>query len=188
MFIRMRSLLTGQGLAGVLVGALLTMVLTGTAIAVTDSEFTYSTPQTGYLMVQTGDLVPIDAVHGNAYALHPFLGAFHTGPAGTTCFRGGVHLPQGAVMRGLRTWYLSQSSGLSWELGRTDPATGGYDVLVARGIEASPDPRSTVNDPIPAGLRSVNNARYLYTLTVCVTNSARWYAARITYTYTSAGD
>ncbi len=182
MFKRIRNM---HPVTGIVIGVVATLVLSGTAMAITDTSFTYSTVQTGYLMIGPGDLVPISDESANDYyvATH---GAFTTSD---TCFIAPVHLPQGARMTSVRTSYSSgAASNLSVYLSRENPVTGSGADMIARTVVDDSGTRTFVNDVISADLRLVSNALYTYTYRVCVGSNDFFYGARIAYTYTNAGD
>ena len=182
MFTRLR----GRHPAGLIViGVVITLVLSGTAMAVTDTRFTYSTVQTGYLMVAPADLVPIDESFANDY----FIGDLDAYSSAGVCFVAPVHLPQGARMTSVRTSYLSAAAdNPSLSLLRFNPVTGGYDNLIYRLIADDSNTRTYVNDVVPANLGLVNNALFTYTYTVCLQGADLFYGARIAYQYSNAGD
>ena len=184
MYTRIRNM---HPLGLVVAGAIGALVLSGTAIAVTDASFTYSTVQTGYLMIGPADLVPEADAHANSYHLDSeSVGSFAT----EACFRAPVHLPQGARMISVRTSYYSgAASDLSLSFRRFNPVSGAaaalieYDIIVDHS-----NTRTFVNHAVPANLGLVSNALYTYTYRVCVGSGSLFYGARITYTYTNAGD
>ena len=122
MFTRLR----GKHPVGLIaIGVVITLVLSGTAMA-TDTSFTYSTVQTGYLMVGPGDLVPDRSDSANDYHLFFSQGGSTSG----ACFLGGVHLPQGARITSVRTSYSSGTgSNLYVGVSRSNPVTGGHNTL-----------------------------------------------------------
>ena len=91
MFTRIRNM---HPVSGIVIGVVATLVLSGTAMAVTDTSETYSTVQTGYLMVGSADLVPQSDSSANDYD----IGATVAYSSGFACFTAPVHLPQGARM------------------------------------------------------------------------------------------
>ena len=93
MFTRVRNL---HPVTGMVIGVVATLVLSGTALAVTDTSFTYSTVQTGYLMVGSADLVPESDVSANDYVIGPGYAYSIAG----ACFNAPIQLPQGARMTG----------------------------------------------------------------------------------------
>ena len=185
MFTRLR----GRHPAGLIaIGVVITLTLSGTAMAVTDTSFTYSSVQTGYLMLGPGDLVPLNYVSANEYSLGQ-SGATSSDDF-TPCFAAGIHLPQGASVISVRTSYSSGAgSNLYVDLYRSNPVTGEEIPLLLRtSVPDDSDVRTFVNDVIYPTLRKVNNALHAYTLSVCVGPTTIFYGARITYQYSSAGD
>jgi hypothetical protein len=53
----------------------------------------------------------------------------------------------------------------------------------------TPGPAGYRNLTVPiTDMQTVNNSRFGYSFGVCLNNNARFYAARIVYTYVTAGD
>ena len=168
------------------IGVVITLVLSGTALAVTDTSFTYSTVQTGYLMIGLADLIPETDASADSYFISAVVAH---GSGGGACFNAPLHLPQGARMTSVRTSYLSHATGdPSLNLQRSNPVTGASDYLIFRSIADDAGTRTYVNDVVPANLGLVNNALFTYTYRVCVGIGDLFYGARIAYQYSSAGD
>ena len=168
------------------IGVVITLVLSGTAMAVTDTSFRYSTVQTGYLMIGPGDFVPQAAVTANNHFIEPFKMTL-----GSTfgCFDAGVHLPQGATVTSVRTSYRSGTdSDLLIYLVRVNPVTEDFGYLIARAVSDDSSAHTYVNDLVAADKRLVNNGLFTYTYEVCFGSGTTFYGARIAYQYTSAGD
>ena len=87
MFTRIRNM---HPVTGMVIGVVATLVLSGTAMAVTDTSFTYSTVQNGYLMIGPGDLVPQSGFFANDY----YLNAVGASSSGGACFLAPAHLPR----------------------------------------------------------------------------------------------
>ena len=167
------------------IGVVITVVLSGTAMAVTDTRFTYNTVQTGYLMVAPADLVPIDESFANDY----FIGDLDAYSSAGVCFVAPVHLPQGATMTSVRTSYQSGATANDHlSLIRSNPVAGAHDYLIHRVIIDDSSTRTFVNDVIPANLGLVNNALFTYTYELCLGAGDLFFGARIAYQYSSAGD
>ncbi len=183
MFTRIRST---HPVTGIVIGVVATLVLSGTAMAITDTSFTYSTVQTGYLMIGPADLVPENDLSANDYSLG--IGGVVSNLG--ACFIAPVHLPQGARMTSVRTSYRSEAaSNPGLNLMRTNPVTGSTAFLISRTILDDSDTLQYVNDAVPANLRLVTNSLYIYTYQVCVGGSGdAFYGARIAYQYYTAGD
>ena len=166
-------------------GVVITLVLSGTAIAVTDASFTYSTVQTGYMMIGPADLVPEDTADASDYT----IGSIGASTSSYACFRAPVHLPQGARMTSVRTSYVSGGGSNPYlDLRRTNPVTGAQSLLIARNVVDDSGNLTFVNDTVPADRALVSNALFTYTYQVCVGTHDSFIGARIAYTYTSAGD
>ena len=90
----------GYGVFVIVLGGVL---LGPSAQAVTDTEFRYSTNQRGYLMIPAAALVP--SSNTSQYSRG---GGFKitTTAVAQVCFLAPVHLPNGARLTALRTWYL----------------------------------------------------------------------------------
>ena len=168
------------------VGVVITLVLSGTAMAVTDTSFRYSTVQTGYLMIGPGDFVPQASATADNHYIAPFemqLGSTFG------CFDAGVHLPQGATVTSVRTSYRSGTgSDLYIYLVRVNPVTEDFGYLVARAVSDDSSAHTHVNDLVAGDKRLVNNALFTYTYEVCFGTGTTFYGARIAYQYSSAGD
>ena len=181
MFTRLR----GRHPAGLIaVGVVITLVLSGTAMAITDRSFTYSTVQTGYLMIGPADLVP------NRNTVGYSAGSLAVTADSNLCFNAGVHVPQGARIISVRTSYHSgPSSDVYISFVRANPVTDTADILIPfHSVVDDSGAATYVNDVIPATLTTVNNALHAYTCGVCVGSTTFFHGARITYQYTNAGD
>ena len=183
MFTRLR----GRHPAGLIgIGVVITLVLSGTAMAVTDTSFTYSTVQTGYLMIGPGDLVPTNGLYAEDFQVYHGSASSYVGG----CFIAGVHVPQGARITSVRTSYISGGSAdLYHGLIRVNPVTGAeIAVIPLHFVTDDTLQRTFVNDLVPANLGFVNNGLFTYTYQVCVEGATAFYGSRITYQYTTAGD
>ena len=185
MFTRLRAIRSSDAAGLIAVGIVITLVLSGTAMAVTDTSFTYNSVQTGYLMVGPGDLVPDDNGSADAYALSGALAE----SGGIACFVAGVHLPQGSSVTSVRSSYSSGNiTNFMYWFTRDNPVTGDSRILVNGNVPDDLGQRRFVNDAVPTDRRLVNNALYAYTYRVCIGYTTNFYGARIAYQYTSAGD
>src|SRR4051794_25879480 len=79
-----------------------TAALIGTAQAITDTTFTYSTPRTGFLGINPTALASLDS--SNAYS-NTVVQLTTTGSP--SCFGTGINLPQGAKVVTIVVWYKS---------------------------------------------------------------------------------
>ena len=78
-------------------GVVATLVLRGTAMAITDTSFTYSTVQTGYYTIHPADVAPSSTANAAAYNINPFDARLVTGTGPDSpiaCFTTGFNLPQ----------------------------------------------------------------------------------------------
>ena len=175
-------------LALMAIGAVTAMALTGTAMAITDTEFTYTTAKTGYVAIHPMDLAPDGTVSGTDYINVFFTAEVSTGLT-AACFSTGVNLPQGARIKSIDTWYRSNDqSDPRTLLYRNNLATDVTDQLVFAEINDDTNVRKVDTRTVPMNLREVQNRTYTYGYGTCVGEGTTFEGARITYTYTSAGD
>ena len=155
-------------------------------MALSDTSFTYSTVQTGYLMIGPGDLVPESNLGADDY----YIDSSSASSTTSACFRAVVHLPHGARMTSVRTSYFSGTeSDLLLNLIRRNPVTGSGDVVLPSQVVTNDSGmRTYVNHAIAGNLGLINNALFTYTYMVCVGPGTYFNGTRITYQYTSAGD
>ncbi len=181
MFTRIRNM---HPVTGIVIGVVATLVLSGTAMAITDTSFTYSAVQTGYLMIGPADLLPESSADANDYTVDSVV-AYSSG----ACFRAPVHLPQGARMTSVRTSYSSgAANNPSMRLQRTNPVTLATTTLFQHFVVDDSATPTYVNNVVPANLALVTNSLYTYTYGVCVGSFDAFYGARIAYQYYTAGD
>jgi hypothetical protein len=164
-------------------------LLTGTARAITDTEFKYSTVQKGYLMVMAAALTPSASapIFSNA--------GFNlsTGQAGSHCFYAPVNLPHRAHLTTLRAKYKRTANGNEIYIILRQAS---FDDIVVSNIA-----NKTVQQPPVTGMdvgtvsydvdpaaAAVKNHLFGYYLTVCITPDTVFYMARIEYTYQTAGE
>lgn len=158
------------------------------AQAATDTIYRYTTPKTGSFSISPLQLTPnsntvaysVDFVDGGRIQ-------------GTGCFTTGVHLPQGATMTGLTTFWSSTlggggTVGPSYTLIRSTLNNGVATVVASGTAPNNTGGRKHFNANINAGTGLVNNNQNFYTFEICMGASDTFYGARISYTYTTAGD
>ncbi len=171
-------------------GAVMTVAVTGTAMAITEANFTYTTTQTGYVSIHPADVVPDSAETTNNYIIsadNSSVGYYDAAPPG--CFNTGVDLPDGARIKSLDTWYLSDvDSNPTVALYRNNLSTDANVALVSGAIDDDTLLRKKDTRVVPSDLREVQNKVYSYSLSICLGLDSYFEGARITYTYTSAGD
>lgn len=183
----MGQYLTWRHAAYFAAGSLVTAVfLGGAAHAITDTIFKYSTPKTGYLSVDPAGLMPLTHDDADAYGTYYYYGAVTTTTLVYSCFGKSVELPQGARVTGLTGWY---EYGMRLSLFRHSLAQGGNEILGDRVFGTADTGRKVGNVAIDATLRVIDNQRYTYALVMCLPKTTNnFFGARITYTYTTAGD
>jgi hypothetical protein len=185
----MRTYVTLRNVAIAVSGAVLVaLALSGSAKAITDTVFKYSTPKTGFLAIPAAAFSPYtdtDEYYNNGDYLYPTTG-------GGACFKAPVNLPAGAKMTALAMWYLKGDtdtftiSFVREKLSDSTLINIVYEVPVSTG-----GVRKSANyDITDASLQTVDSQRYIYLIEVCLGNSTAptLYAVRIAYTYTNAGD
>jgi hypothetical protein len=159
----------------------------GAAQAATDTIFRYSSPKTGYYAVDNTDLSP-DGSNSLAY-LNEWDVAIQPDAGKSGCFNAGLHLPHGAVITQVRVFYrATASSGTSVATIQRKKYTREVNDEMRLEFPDSAT-RTAANMPLNASLTTINNLGFSYGLGVCLRNDTdAFYAARITYTYTHAGD
>jgi hypothetical protein len=180
----MQPVVTARHVAIALAGIVAGVMLTGAAHAIVETSFTYSTPQTGYLMVSAPAFTPqTDTVaYSNGNALHGIT---------NSCFYAPVQLPQGAKMTQLAMWYLkNDTTATEIQLQRYSPATPADLTVVATLPFTNSNgviKKSSANIT-DTSVQGVNNLKFIYRIIACMSGHESLVTARITYTYTSAGD
>jgi hypothetical protein len=106
------------------------------------------------------------------------------------CFNTGVNLPHGATMTRLSVWYSSGgNSNPLVQLLRHTLADGSFNLIVSGSIVDVSGTRKQKNFAIAdTPVAKANNAQYAYGLGVCLGSDTKFHGARLTYTYTHAGD
>jgi hypothetical protein len=188
----MTTYLTSHRIALVAAGGLLTaLALGGAAQAITDSVFKYSTAQTGYLTIDAVAMAPMNTAAAASYFNHPG-GPLENFSSDLNCFGTGVNLPQGATITALILW-LSDSGAppesLSAYLDRRMLGDGTFSLLAQKEEfgDGTGARRSYAISVAPAAAK-VSNKLYSYSFRVCLNLNDTFHTARITYTYTTAGD
>jgi hypothetical protein len=166
--------------------ALTALILGGAAHAVTDTLFKYSTPKTGYFSIHPMALSP--ANHTATYSIGFTDGVLN----GTGCFSTGVNLPNGATITALTVWFLSNASDDPiFYFVRHELATGSEVAFVTSAVvhdDSANRKAHTFTIPNTTNAR-VSNGKYDYGFAYCGTTSQdEFLGARVTYTYTTAGD
>jgi hypothetical protein len=168
-------------------GFIAALFLAGLAHAITDTAFKYSSPKTGYLSIPAGAFAnrfDFDTYVNGGNLLH----SNSVDPAG---FVAPVNLPNGATMTQLSVWYTPTSGNpINIELYRTTLSDGSVNQIVFQSPSGMSGVRKQSNYPINnPSLQTVDNAHYAYYLVLGIsTVNDLFYAGRITYSYTNAGD
>ena len=167
--------------AGTLLAALL---LNGVAQAVTDTIFKYSKPKTGYYSISTLDMIP-----SNSADVYGQSGADQLIPGAGYCFNSGVHLPYRATITALTAWSTSGVNGNpNFYLYRAKMLDSTSDIIAQMHPTDDSGTRKVAHIAIAAS-NLVDNMHYTYGLLVCLTSGSDIFnGARLTYTYTNAGD
>ena len=171
-------------------GLVLVFTFAGAANAITDTNFRYSAPKTGYLTITAAAFTPgllTSAYVNNGAVLSPST-------TNQTCWYAPVNLPHGATMSRLHLWYASESPDLVIiQLIRRTFANGAEGQIVSESAPASGGLYRVAGYPITGAMQTVDNARHGYYVRMCLQydgtgETPKYHGARITYTYTSAGD
>jgi hypothetical protein len=180
-------------LAGGLIAA---SFIGGVAHAITSTVFSYSAVKTGYYGLSPLKFVPVGYQDAAGYA-DVSAGGFQSlqlanGNA-QGCFNTGVDLPQGAKITSFAMWYSTDTvEGVGAVLLRAKFAYGTDDVIAnIVSADTSQTRQHRAATVAASATATVDNGHYVYSALVCLNSAAqqsRYYAGRITYTYTSAGD
>ena len=159
------------------------VLIAGVAHAITDTVFQYSTPKTGYL-----SLAPFafgTASNNVSYDITPNY--MSSSEVGDVCMLAGVNLPHRATISQVTAWFASSSGHAKVTLWRSPVDTFDEEVIAQQDDVDT----SGMLKPISVKVRhleTVDNAHYLYELMGCFRSPDLFHGARITYTYTDAGD
>jgi len=164
-----------------------TTAIIGTAQAVTDTAFKYSTAKTGYFTINPGDLIP----NSSSATYDLTISALTAVGSVTGCFYAGVHLPNGARIGQVAIWYVSGATGgdLQFQLARTRLADNATEFAVATNPHDDSGVHKMSAVFADAAMATVNNGIYRYSFGFCPASVDNvFHGGRITYTYTNAGD
>jgi hypothetical protein len=180
----MRTLVTARHLAIALTGILIGFTLSGVAYAISAAGFRYSTPQTGYVTIAGGAFTPLD--QNVAF----FKGGDELVSSTGSCFFAPVNLPQGAKLTELAMWYAkNDASAKSLLVARMSLSTRSTTTISSVGASNTGGGfQSTAAAVTATSVQTVNNKAYAYFLQTCLSNTEEFVSARLTYTYTKAGD
>jgi hypothetical protein len=177
-------------------GLLFALLVGGAAHAITDTVFKYSSVKTGYYGLSPLKFVPDDYQDAAGYA-DVFAGGFQflqlANGNTSGCFATGVNLPQGAKVTSFSMWYSSdQVDGVGTSLVRAALTDGADDVIATLDSTNASQTRTQRTKAIPDSvIVTIDNGHFVYSTTVCLNSAnqqSRYYAGRIGYTYSNAGD
>ena len=174
--------------SGPILAAITLALMSSVADALTSDTFTYSSTRTGYYSIHPSDLAP-DSHTAASNFIVDFVNSNLTTTSDLVCFLTGIHLPQSAIIRRVTTYYKSAAFvSILAHLVRNNLETDTTESLVSQDPEDKSGVRRSVSATVPAGMRVVRNDLYSYAYQVCITQKGTFEGARITYTFTSAGD
>ena len=170
--------------------ALLALGSIGIAHAISSNIFQYTTPQTGYLNLSPMAFSPEDAADAAHFAISPPFWISKDAGANNVCMVAGVHLPEGARVKSLTAWAASDvDQGVQVRLMRANPASGTANGLVGVISHDTSQNRFAMSAAAPGATAVINNQHFGYGVHVCINSTpSLFFGARITYTYSDAGD
>jgi hypothetical protein len=161
-----------------------TAALIGTAQAITDNAFNYSTPKTAFFSINPAAMVPGDS--GLQYMSDS--DDLRLTAAGNGCFGTGVNLPQGAIVQTVVVWYSSGAGSPNVGFVRHHFDNAGMTEGYFLDASSNTGQRTQVGVAIPTTLATIANDLYSYSFVWCpATTDNHFHNARIKYTYNKAG-
>lgn len=162
----------------------------GTAHAITDAVFRYSTVQTGNLAIPSTAFGPLGS--DNQYVYDSGRSALRLQTTDFACYAAPVNLPRGANMTTINVWYTNLGGTASVKLLKRINSSVAPEELADRPLTQTADINSVfqVAKSITAAGAVIDNIRNSYWVQFCGQNSQNilLYSVRITYTYGNAGD
>ena len=167
----------------------LAALLSGVAQAITENAFRYSSARTGYYGMNPMAFSSADSRPGFHEYFIQWPDYLRNIGSGTHCFNTGVNLPNGARMTRFSAWYSTDAaSSVRVSLFQAGFADDAFSGLLAQ-LNSTDTTATRAGMSITPGIPEVQNGQFNYSVGVCMDkDSDRFYGARITYTYTSAGD
>ena len=109
------------------------------------------------------------------------------------CFQAPVNVPHGAQLTSLTAWYVRADANAVVFVILRRMSVAGVSFLEIEQIGNTAGNQAPVNDGFSAVQyeitdQTVNNRPYAYFLLVCLANNGAFNAARVDYTYATAGD
>lgn len=140
------------------------------------------------------DLIPADDRVADAYGASPKELSYGVRD-GQGCFDGSVHLPQGAKITSVTTYYSSAKTNFHTRIRfyRKNLAEEGGDYLITREIIDNTGTKTSVQDIIQQSVGVIRNNVYIYSYGICLSTApngaaGNFFGALINYQYSSAGD
>jgi hypothetical protein len=157
-----------------------TAVLIGTAQAITDTAFNYSTPKIAFLSINPAAMVPGNS--GMQYISD--ADDLRLTADGNGCFGTGVNLPQGAIVQSVVVWYSSGAGIPNVGFVRHHFDNTG----MTEGYFLNAGSNTGQRTQVGATLATITNDLYSYIFQWCPsTTDNHFHNARIRYTYNKAG-
>ena len=156
--------------------------ISGGALAVTDTNFTYTAFKAGVFAIGPGDVIP----ENNTISYTVNANVLDTGGG---CFVAPIHLPQDV-------WLYSVSTGLISDVG-SDPVVSLVRTAINNSattlnsgtlVDDTGSPKTLTFTITNNAFRLVKNDLYSYHVRICMGVGDSLYGARVTYHYNSAGD
>jgi hypothetical protein len=160
------------------------VLISGTALAITENVYNYSSPKTGFFGISNLAMAADNSEATNfSNNRNTFLNS-----RDFNCFNTGVNLPNGATIKNLVVYYSDAVVPLDVTLLRQRLSDGAWEEIAIKAFIDATGTRRAQGVPINESLAQINNTQYVYGFTACLNGNAVFYAARIGYTYTNAGD
>jgi hypothetical protein len=177
----MQALLRPRRLGAILAAfAAVALVIAGAASGLTSKSFTYKSPKTGYVIVSSMGFAPSD--DSRVYNNSNTAGLSTNGG----CFTAALALPAGAKVKSLQVFYKSTTGNILGQITRTSLANGTMTAIAS----VQPTDTSATFRSSTAGVAAAHqkvSASFAYGLQLCEGPGDTFHAAKVKYTYTSAG-
>lgn len=162
-------------------GFVAALFLGGAAHAITETVFNYSTTQKGYFTIEAMGFSPDSS--GDQYGTDWQSGGLATQSQTFGCANTAVHVPNGAKLRALDIWYKTSVRVIFMRHSLTD----GTRHLIGSDTTLTDGSATRQHGIIAFAPETVDNLHYAYSVGLCLQTGV-FYAARVDYTYTNAGD
>jgi hypothetical protein len=171
----------------VVAGSLVAIVsIAAIAQAATDTIYKYTTPKNGTFQISALAMIP--EWHNTEYDID-YEGALVSYNNG--CFSTSVHLPQGATIAAI-TGFYSSGAGTNphYQFARYTVNNGAFVSMALKAVQDGTGNRKPFQAPVIKGeARVVNNNQHSYVFLTCLgSENNKFHGARVSYTYTHAGD